>query len=53
MNKFLELFEPVKIGKLKIKNKTSMAPMGPVGYADSFGGFNQRIQDYYVRASEK
>lgn len=52
MNKFLELFEPVKIGKLKIKNKTSMAPMGPVGYADSFGGFNQRIQDYYVERAK-
>ncbi len=22
--------------------------MGPVGYADSFGGFNQRMQDCYV-----
>ncbi|MBP1927365.1 2-enoate reductase [Sedimentibacter acidaminivorans] len=52
MNKFLELFEPVKIGKLRIKNKTSMAPMGPVGYADSFGGFNQRIQDYYVERAK-
>lgn len=52
MNKFLELFEPIKIGKLRIKNKTSMAPMGPVGYADSFGGFNQRIQDYYVERAK-
>lgn len=52
MNKFLELFEPVRIGKLRIKNKTSMAPMGPVGYADSFGGFNQRIQDYYVERAK-
>ena len=29
-----------------------MAPMGPVGYADSFGGFNQRLQDYYVERAK-
>lgn len=48
MTKYKEIFQPTYIGKLKIKNKTSMAPMGPVGYADPFGGFNQRLQDYYV-----
>ena len=26
--------------------------MGPVGYADSFGGFNQRLQDYYVERAK-
>ena len=29
-----------------------MAPMGPVGYADAFGGFNQRLQDYYVERAK-
>ena len=29
-----------------------MAPMGPIGYADSFGGFNQRLQDYYVERAK-
>jgi 2-enoate reductase len=52
MTKYKELFQSVKIGKLTIKNKTSMAPMGPVGYADFFGGFNQRIQDYYVERAK-
>jgi len=52
MNHYPELFEPISIGKLKIKNRTSMAPMGPVGYADPFGGFNQRIQDYYVERAK-
>ncbi|MEN2257507.1 hypothetical protein AAIB48_06925 [Paraclostridium benzoelyticum] len=37
MTYYPEIFKPAYIGKLKIKNKTSMAPMGPVGYADSFG----------------
>lgn len=48
MTQYKALFEPTQIGKCKIKNKTSMAPMGPVGYSDAFGAFDQRLQDYYV-----
>lgn len=48
MAHYPELFTPVHIGKCRLKNRTSMAPMGPVGYADAFGGFHQRLQDYYV-----
>lgn len=48
MSHYPELFTPVRIGKVQLKNRTSMAPMGPVGYADAFGGFHQRLQDYYV-----
>ncbi|WP_206458236.1 oxidoreductase [Anaerovorax sp. IOR16] len=47
-----ELFTPTKIGKVVLKNKLSMAPMGPVGYADAFGAFNQRLQDYYVERAK-
>lgn len=50
--KYSKLFEPVTLGTLSLKNRTSMAPMGPVGYADSFGGFNQRLQDYYVERAK-
>lgn len=46
--KYNKLFQPVTIGSVTVKNKIAMAPMGPVGYADAFGGFNQRLQDYYV-----
>lgn len=45
---YQQLFEEFKIGKLTLKNRMSMAPMGPVGYADAFGAFSQRLQDYYV-----
>lgn len=48
MTHYPELFTPVNIGKVTVKNRTSMAPMGPVGYANAFGGFSQRLQDYYV-----
>ena len=46
--KYSKIFEPTNIGKMKLKNRTSMAPMGPIGFADSSGGFSQRLQDYYV-----
>lgn len=42
------LFTPLKIGNVKIKNRFAMAPMGPLGLADSEGGFNQRGIDYYT-----
>lgn len=51
-NYYPELFNPTKIGNVVIKNKLSMAPMGPVGYADANGALNQRIQDYYVERAK-
>src|SRR5699024_4700300 len=50
--KYKKLFEPTYLGKLKLKNRMSMAPMGPVGYADPQGAWNQRIQDYYVERAK-
>ncbi|MBC3889228.1 FAD-dependent oxidoreductase [Acetobacterium paludosum] len=51
-NRYSKLFQPTYIGKLKIKNKISMAPMGPIGFADDNGAFNQRGQDYYVERAK-
>ena len=48
MTHYPALFTPTSIGKVQLKNRPSMAPMGPVGYSDAFGGFSQRLQDYYV-----
>ncbi|OPJ62431.1 FAD-dependent oxidoreductase [Clostridium oryzae] len=48
MEKYKKLFEPVKIGSVEIKNRFAMAPMGPLGLADSNGGFNQRGIEYYT-----
>ena len=50
--KYSKIFEPTNIGKLKLKNRTSMAPMGPIGYSDTNGGFVQRLQDYYVERAK-
>ncbi|MCI2048565.1 MAG: FAD-dependent oxidoreductase [Lachnospiraceae bacterium] len=46
--KYANLFTPVKIGKLELKNRFAMAPMGPLGLSDCEGGFNQRGIDYYT-----
>ena len=48
--KYKELFEQVNIGKVELKNRFAMAPMGPLGLADAEGGFNQRGIDYYTES---
>lgn len=46
------LFEPVSIGKVKIKNRYVMAPMGPGGLCDEQGCYNQKGVEYYVRRAQ-
>ncbi|PJI09174.1 MULTISPECIES: FAD-dependent oxidoreductase [Clostridium] len=46
--KYKNLFTPIKIGSVTIKNRFALAPMGPLGLADAEGGFNQRGIDYYT-----
>lgn len=50
--KYKILFEKVKIGKLELKNRFMMAPMGPLGLGDADGAFNQRGIDYYVERAK-
>ena len=50
--KYPELFTPVSIGKVQMKNRFAMAPMGPLGLADAQGGFNQRGIDYYTERAK-
>ncbi len=50
--KYRNLFTPIKIANLTIKNRFALAPMGPLGLSDSEGGFNQRGIDYYTRRAE-
>jgi len=46
------LFEPIKIGNIKIKNRFAMAAMGPAGMTDEYGVFNRRGEDYYVERAK-
>ena len=50
--KYPELFTPISIGKVQMKNRFAMAPMGPLGLADAQGGFNQRGIDYYTERAK-
>lgn len=50
--RYQKLFTPVKIGPVVLKNRFSMAPMGPLGLSDAEGGFNQRGIDYYTRRAQ-
>jgi len=50
--KYYNLFNPIKIGKLEIKNRFVMAPMGPGGLCDSDGTYNERGVEYYVERAK-
>jgi 2-enoate reductase len=52
MFQYTNLFTPIKIGKVEIKNRFALAPMGPLGLADAEGGFNQRGIDYYTERAK-
>jgi len=45
---FSRLFEPVNIGKVEIKNRIAMAPMGLSGLANLDGSLGPRAADYYI-----
>ena len=46
------LFEETHVGGVTLKNRFSMAPMGPLGLGDADGGFNQRGIDYYTERAK-
>jgi 2-enoate reductase len=52
MKEYESLFKSIKIGNVEIKNRFSMAPMGPFGLADKEGAFNQKGVDYYVERAK-
>jgi len=50
--KYQKLFEPLTVGKLTLKNRISMAPLGMVAMADPCGGFSEDAQEYYVERAK-
>jgi 2-enoate reductase len=48
MNKFPKLFENIFIGRVALKNRIVMAPMGINGFWDPAGTLNRRGIDYYL-----
>ena len=49
MNK---LFEPIKIGKVEIKNRIAMVPMANLGHVTPEGALTKRAIDYYVERAK-
>jgi 2-enoate reductase len=49
---YSELFKPISIGKVRIKNRIAMAPMGIVGLTLPDGNPGQRAVDYYVERAK-
>ncbi|ACB85421.1 FAD-dependent oxidoreductase [Natranaerobius thermophilus] len=47
-NKYASLFEPMKIGKTKIKNRIGMSPMAASGMITPHNCFDKRAAEYYV-----
>ena len=43
-----KLFEPIRIGRVRIKNRIAMAPMGIVGLTNPEGNPGPRGIDYYI-----
>lgn len=48
MSDFSALFEPLTIGRVKLKNRIAMAPMGVEYMTNSDGSLNRRVVDYYL-----
>jgi len=51
-SKYQKLFDPLTVGKLIIKNRISMAPLGMVAMADPCGGFTENAQEYYIERAK-
>jgi 2-enoate reductase len=45
---FARLFEPIRIGRIEVKNRIAMAPMGIVGLLNPDGSPGPRALDYYL-----
>ena len=52
-NSYANLFQPIKIGKVEIKNRFMLAPMGPGGLCDADGSFNYRGVEFYVERARR
>ncbi len=47
-----KLFEPIKIGKVEIKNRIAMVPMANLGHVTPDGVLTKRAIDYYVERAK-
>lgn len=48
----MRLFERARIGKMEVKNRIAMAPMGTAGLADVDLGYSRRLIDFYAARAQ-
>lgn len=48
MNEFKPLFQHQTVGKVRLKNRIAMAPMGVEYMTEADGSLNRRVVDYYL-----
>lgn len=46
------LFDPINIGKVELKNRFAMSPMGTGGMAELSGAFNRQGVEYYLERAK-
>ena len=51
-SKYQKLFEPLTVGKLTVKNRIAMAPLGMIAMSDPCGGFSENAQEYYIERAK-
>lgn len=51
-SKYKDLFQPIKIGGVDIKNRFFMSPMGNFGHVDEQGALTDEGIDYYVERAK-
>jgi len=47
-NRFNKILEPIRIGKVEVKNRVAMAPIGTFGLINPDGSPSKRCVDYYI-----
>lgn len=52
VSKITKLFEPGKIGRLSVRNRIAMAPMGIIGLTESDGRISEQGIDYYAERAK-
>ena len=51
-SRYEELFQPIKIGGIEVKNRFYMSPMGNFGYVDEQGALTDAAVDFYVERAK-
>lgn len=52
VEKYAPLMQPLSVGKIELKNRVAMAPMGNTNIIGIMGGINKGVHDYYIERAQ-